>query len=220
MHRFCLRAENREGIFLPYGKSPFIVCIIIAQTSSLEIICRGQGALSRDKNSSKINLFHQKKYLIWIWVRVSSSCKVPLQIAPHARGSTFLMSTMNACISRAPRNSLFSTSKHFLTVFQLGHTGSLLMMLDLLECKGILLSPIWMPPCIHGITPENTPGGDNWHFMEKAASVLQEMETMQSEPKAAGSWSVCQDVAGPAWTIPYPLSCFVSDVPYIDSFYI
>lgn len=41
--------------------------------------------------------------------------------------------------------------------------------------------------------------------------MLQKMETMQSGhvhlgPKAAGSWPVCQDLAGPAWTIPYLLS--------------
>lgn len=60
MHHICLRAENKEGIFLPYGKAHFIICIIIAQTSSLQIICRGQGALSKDKNSSKINLFCEK----------------------------------------------------------------------------------------------------------------------------------------------------------------
>lgn len=147
MHHVCLRAENKEGIFLPYGKAPFIICIIIAQTSSLQIIWRGQGALIKDKISSKINLFFWKKYLIWIWIRVSSSWKMPLQIAPHAHGTTFLMRKMNACISRVQRNSLFSTSKHFLTVFQLKHTASL-QMLDLLECKGILLSPVmsfWMP---------------------------------------------------------------------------
>lgn len=54
--------------------------------------------------------------------------------------------------------------------------------------------------------------------------MLQKMETIQSRhvylgPKAAGSWSVCQDLAGPAWTIPHPLSCFISYVSYIDLFH-
>lgn len=53
--------------------------------------------------------------------------------------------------------------------------------------------------------------------------MLQKMDTIQVShvylgPKAAGSWSVCQDLAGPAWTTPYPLSCSVSYASYVDLF--
>lgn len=60
MHHVCLRAENREGIALPFGRAPFIICLMKVQTSSLQVICRGQGTLGMGKNSSEINLFCQK----------------------------------------------------------------------------------------------------------------------------------------------------------------
>jgi len=45
---------------MPFGKAAFTICIINAQASSLQIICRGQGALGEGKNPSKISLFCQK----------------------------------------------------------------------------------------------------------------------------------------------------------------
>lgn len=46
---------------MPFGKGPLITCIINVGTASLQVICKGQSTLGKDKNSSEVSLFCQKK---------------------------------------------------------------------------------------------------------------------------------------------------------------
>lgn len=108
MHHVCLRATNRERICLPFGKVHFIIYIINVQTSSLQIICRGQGTLGKGKNSFEINLFCRKVFDL----DLGQGFKLMLSaFASHTSCTWYCLSddynewTRNVCISRVQRNS-------------------------------------------------------------------------------------------------------------------